>query len=271
MSLADQELSIDSAKPVFLYAFTLGAKTWRYAAAASDVLTLDGTVWAATQISHDSVKQSGEASSDTLTITASITVAPAQLFLVSPPGAEVFVRIFQKDFDDPEVYAVYAGGISQVSPQEPGVVSLLCETAGVSLRRQGLRYAWQRACPYAVYDALTCKVDKTAHAVPTTITAMSGGNITVAATLVAGIYPGGFMQINHPVKGIENVGLEAQSGNSLTIFGIPPDLYVGQAVTLYRGCARTPAACQQFDNYLNYGGAPNMPGTSPFDGNNPFY
>lgn len=274
MSLADQELSLDSAKPVFLYAFTLGEKTWRYAAAASDVMTTDGYVWTATQINHDSVKQSGEAVSDTVTITASITIAPAQIFLVSPPGAEVFVRIFQKDYDDPDVFAIYAGGIAQVAPQEPGVVSLMCETASVSLRRQGLRYAWQRGCPYAVYDPLTCKVDKKLYEVPTTIVDIFGVGITVAADLsseLGSIYPGGFLTYNHPVKGIEYLGIEDQNLDTIYIFGSSNDLYVGQSVNLYRGCARTPAACSQFGNYLNYGGVPNMPGSSPFDGNNPFY
>lgn len=274
MSLAEQELSIDSAKPLFLYAFTLGERTWRYAAAPNDVLTIDGNVWAATQISHDSVKQSGEATSDTLTITASITIAPAQIFLVSPPGSEIFVRIFQKDVDDTDVFAIYTGGIAQVAPQEPGVVSLMCETASVSLRRQGLRYAWQRACPYAIYDPITCKVDKKLYEVPTTIVSMIGAAITVAANLgseYGSIYPGGFLKYVHPVKGVEYLGIEAQDLDTLFIFGTPNDLYVGQQITVYRGCARTPAACKQFDNYLNYGGAPNMPGSSPFDGNNPFY
>lgn len=271
MALEDYELSTENAKPVYLYAFSLGARVWRYAASASDVLTADGYVWAASAISHDGVKQTGEAASDALTLTAPITIAPAQLFLVSPPGGQVLLRIFQKDLADPEVYAIYAGEVTQVNFPDPGVADITCETLSVSLRREGLRFGWQRACPYAVYDPLTCKVNKAAYAVTTTITAISGFDVTVAATLTANVYAGGFLQLSHPVKGVENLGLEAQTGNTVRIFGAMQDLSVGQVVTLYRGCARTPAACQQFGNYANYGGVPNMPGTSPFDGNNPFY
>ena len=271
MSLEQYESSVELGRPVYLYAFSLGERVWRYASSAADVLTADGHVWTACAISHDGVKQTGEAASDSLSIEAPITVAPAQLYLTNPPTSQVAVRILQKDASDPEVYAIYAGEVSQVNAPEPGKVTITCETLSVSLGREGLRFGWQRGCPYALYDPLTCKVDKAAHAVNTTISAMSGNTVTLAATIEVGVYAGGFIQWTHPVKGIEYVGIESQVGNLLTVFGSSSELHVGMSVTAYRGCNRTPASCQSLGNYDNYGGVPNMPGKSPFDGTNPFY
>lgn len=271
MSLEQYESSVEQGRPIYLYAFALGARVWRYTSSASDVVTVDGFVWAACAISHDGVKQTGEAASDALSIEAPISVAPAQLYLSHPPTSQITVRILQKDASDPELYAIYAGEVSQVNVPEPGRVSITCETLSVSLRREGLRFGWQRSCPYALYDPLTCKLDKAAHAVATTVATISGNAITVNSAITLAIYGGGFLQWTHPVKGIEYLGIESQVGSTLNIFGSTAELHTGIEVTLYRGCNRTPAVCRSFGNYDNYGGIPNMPGKSPFDGTNPFY
>lgn len=270
MSLIDYETSVEDAKPVYLYAFSLGARTWRYASSASDVVTTDGFVWQATPISHSGVSLTGEALTDTLTIDAPTSIAPVQIYMINPPSVPIGLMIRQKDVADDEVVVIYVGDVIQVNFPEPGSAKISCETVSVSLRRQGLRLGWQRACPYAVYDESTCKVNKAAYAVTGVIEAVDGFNISVAGApdLVSNpsIYVGGYFEWVHPVKGLEFLTIEAQSGAALTVFGTTMDLYVGLSITLYRGCNRTPAACNSFNNFDNYGGIPLMPGKSPFDG-----
>jgi uncharacterized phage protein (TIGR02218 family) len=266
MALNDYEMSLEDAKPVYLYAFSLGGRTWRYASSASDVLTTDGRVWSATPISHSGVSVTGEATTDALTIEASTSIAPVQVYMINPPSTPIGLTIFQKDASDVEYVAIYVGDVSQVNFPEPGKATVTCETISVSMRRQGLRLTWQRACPYAVYDMSTCKVNKVAYATPVVVQAVDGFQIQVSGSLTAGIYAGGFFEWTHPVKGLEFLTVEAQSGNTLTVFGTTVDLYPGLPITLYRGCNRTPAACASFGNFDNYGGVPAMPGKSPFDG-----
>jgi hypothetical protein len=178
----------------------------------------------------------------------------------------VEVIIFAKDAVDNELVTLYVGEVSQVNFPQPNKAALSCEALSVSMSREGLRLGWQRSCPFALYDAATCKINKAGFAVPATITEISGFNITVSAALSADIYPGGFFEWTHPVKGAEFRAIEAQNGSALRVFGSTLDLYVGLAITLYRGCDRTPATCRSFGNYDNYGGVPLMPGKSPFDG-----
>lgn len=266
MPLNDFEISVEDAKPLYLYAFSLGDRTWRYASSALDVMTLDGHVWAASPISHSGVSLTGEATTDALTIEASTSIAPVQVYMINPPSVPIGLTIFQKDAGDDETVVIYVGDVSQVNFPEPGKATVTCETISVSMRRQGLRLSWQRSCPYAVYDQSTCKVNKTAHAVAAVIESVNGFQITVSGALASGVYPGGFFEWIRPVKGLEFLTIEAQSGNTLTVFGTTMDLYAGLAITVYRGCNRTPTACASFGNFDNYGGVPAMPGKSPFDG-----
>jgi hypothetical protein len=51
------------------------------------------------------------------------------------------------------------------------------------------------------------------------------------------------------------------------MFGLADGLYYGLAVNAYPGCNRTTTECvDKFDNLDNYGGVPDLPGKSPFDG-----
>lgn len=271
MALEDYEQSQEQAQPLFLYAFTLGERAWRFASSAYDVMTPDGKLWTACPISHSGVKQTGEVATDGLTINCPTAIAPAQIYMLTPPSADVNVTIFQKDEADGEYVAIYVGEVKQVNPQSPVACVITCETLSASLDREGLRIGWQRSCPYALYDSLTCKVNKALYAVPAVITAIDGFNVTVSGAISPSIYVGGFFEWLDPVKGMEYRGIEAQSGNVLLVFGTTIDLYVGLSVTLYRGCDRSPAACASFNNFDNYGGFPAMPGKSPFDGDPVFY
>ena len=266
MSFDTYDRSIDQAQPVYLYQFMLGTRAWRFASSATDVVTTDGKVWMAEAMSHSSVRQSGDAQTDILTIDCPSSIGPVQAFMISPPTRAVAVTIFAKDAADGEVLVVYVGEVSQVNFPQPNKSTMSCDAISVTMGLQGLRLGWQRACPYALYDEATCKVNKVAYAVPATITAINNFDITVSATLAANLYPGGFFEWQHPVKGLEFRAIEAQSGSVLKVFGSTLDLYVGMPITLYRGCKLTPASCQSFNNYNNYGGVPLMPGKSPFDG-----
>lgn len=267
MALDAYESSVEQAQPIYLYAFSLNGRVWRYASCAFDVTTPDNNVWVATPISHSGVSQTGEATTDALTIEASTQIAPVQVYMINPPIRPIAIQIFQKDAVDDEVVAIYVGDISQVNFPEPGKATVTCETLSVSMRREGLRLGWQRTCPYALYDPVNCKANKAAFAVTATITSVNGFTITVDGAVIDTIYAGGFFEWMHPVKGLEMLTIEAQNGNTLTVFGTTADLYPGLQISMYRGCRRTPADCASFNNFDNYGGIPAMPGKSPFDGN----
>lgn len=272
------EESLEFGQPIHLYAFRLGDTTWRYCTADRDVTTIEMVgeppaevtrTWKAVPISDEGIRQSGEAATDAMTITAPSNIGPVQTHVVTPPSALIRVAIFHKHNGSDDIAAVYAGEITQIDFPKPGVAKITAEALSATMQRDGLRLAWQRTCPYALYDQVTCKVDKSLHGVAGTVTAVVGLGVTIPglSAHAEGFFAGGFIEWQDPIIGFEFRAIESHTGDALVMFGDTNDIHVGLTVTAYPGCARTVAACTAFGNLPNYGGIPHMPGRSPFDGN----
>lgn len=262
------ENSNDDGRPIFLYAFNLGSATWRYTSSDADVIH-GGYKWTAVPISDDGVKLTGEANTETMSITAPNSIAPVQMFIGTPPSQTIVVSIFHYHEGENESILGYVGELIQVNQPQPGTAVLSCNSISVSMQRDGLRLGWQRTCPYALYDDLTCKADKTKHVIPAKIFDVVNNVVTLQGLdgVASGTLAGGFMEWEHPTRGTEFRGIESQSENTCVMFGLGDGLYYGLQVKLYPGCDRTPFTCGlKFDNLDNYGGVPDMPGKSPFDG-----
>ena len=271
MSYDSIERSVEDGRPIHLYRFTLGSTVWRYTSADED-LVLDGVAWKAVPIRDDGVKQTGTASVDAFNITASDAIGPAQVYASAPPPEAILVERLATHEGITVPIINYIGEITQVSHGLPGQVTIACQTLSASMRRNGLRIGYQRTCPYALYDASTCKVNKASFGVAGVIADVVGFNITVAAagTRSDGYFMGGLFEWQHPTHGTRTMFIEGHVGSTLGCFGDTSDLTPGTPITMYPGCQRTVAACQAFGNLDNYGGFPWMPGKSPFDGT-PFY
>lgn len=272
MSYNDFESSIERGLPSRLYRFTLNDKVWRYTSAELDEV-LGGFTWlAGASISDDGVKQTGESTTDGLTITASSEIEPVQIYMHYPPSRPMQVAIFHhhpEDYDG-EVVAIYAGEVIQVNVPTPGTATIPCETISASMQRSGLRLGWQRTCPYALYDPSTCKVNKAAYAVAAVATLAEDGLLQASALAVYpnGYFAGGFIEWVDPDRGIERRSVEAHmAGGLLQLFGSSVGTSVGMNFTAYPGCPRTTNGCISFNNLPNYGGVPDLQGRSPFDGN----
>ena len=264
------ESSLEEGRPIYLYRFTLNGKVWRYTSADADI-TAGGAPWTAVPIRDDGVKLTGESVTDALTITAASSIEPAQIYARFPPSqpmAVAILRTHDEDFDDIKV--VYIGEVTQSNIPTPGTAVFTCETLASTMKREGLRLAWQRDCPYALYDQVTCRVNKAAFGVTAVATLAENAHLQAAALAAypAPYFAGGFVEWNDPDRGIERRGIEAQGADGLIrLFGTGDGTSVGMTFTAYPGCARTTAACKTFGNLLNYGGVPDLAGESPFDGN----
>ena len=283
----------DYIKYTRLYEFKLGTRIWRFAGNAEDIVDADDNVWEAATISDDGPGQSGEAVSDTLTITCASSLAIPTLFKFSPPGKVIGVRILEAHYQDkPEATndtgvvdtpasrsllivdhrVIYDGEVEQCSFPQPGTAAIPCVAISDTMSQLGLRQGWQRQCPYSVYDE-SCGVNKAAFALNGTIASISGNVVTISGvgTPSDGDFDGGILDYTHPIKGAEAVAIEQQTGTSFLIFGGVGDLWVGMAVSIAPGCNQTPARCiGRFNNYVNNGGFAMLPLRSPFNGiNNP--
>jgi hypothetical protein len=269
MTYADYEYSQQDGRPVRLYEFMLENSVWRYNNSTKTIVTTNGYVWLPAAISDDGVRQGGEPVSDVTRITCSEEIGPAQLFKLSAPGGIMLVTIYAKQQEADDYITKYVGEVTQMAVSKPGVIVVSCDTFNATMNRTGLRLIWQRSCPHTVYDVVNCRVNPALHARDVTIIAINGLTVTVdsiAGTPEDGLYGGGFLEFQHPVKGLDALAIEAQAGNQLLMFGSVDGLYLGMKLKAYRGCDQTASACISFGNYKNYGGIPHLPGTSPFDG-----
>lgn len=284
MTYAEQESSVELGRPVELYVFTMGATVWRYVSADED-MTVGEQTYIAVQITNDGVKQTGQATSDAMNITAQSDIGPAAVYTSNPPITPIAVSILRMHEGVSVPIINYVGEVSQVNMTRPGQVKITCQTMSASMRRQGLRLSWQRSCPHTLYDH-QCRVNKTLHAIGAVVRSITGFVVVlVFDNPPTKTLAGGFAEWVDDVKGYQSITIESQVNGvssptainppafaECTMFDDTSDMYIGMRLTVYPGCASTEASCRSFGNILNYGGFKNMPGKSPFDGlDNPVF
>lgn len=246
-------------------------KLFGYTSADTAQFLDDGIVqvWCAPMaIKDDGVKFSGDKISDTLNITASSDIEPAQWFRRAPPGQPIRVSIHDRHVGDNEFTVTYVGEITEASFDSPGEVKFSVNSIGASLDREGLRLCWQRSCTHTIYDPVNCGVNPADWRDIVTVVNITPTSVTVDGmeNLTNGKFNGGFLEFDHPVKGLMSLTIRSQSANVLQIFEGTEELFPGMTASIYPGCNHTPAACTGFNNFPRYGGVRSLPGKSPFDG-----
>lgn len=265
MSWSDFEYSTASGMPVTLYEFVRGdTRFYRYTNADRDITAMDA-VWQQQAISDSGLSVGA---GDSMDITLPATNPVAMLYRSLPPSQPVRIRVHRLHVDDnqQEFRTVWIGTISEIKREGIDRARLVTASVASTFIRSGLRLTYGRACPYSLYDH-NCRISPSAFGVGgLTISALDGVSITVnlPAGLPDGWFSGGYLEwLSDGVT--ERRGLRAQSGNVLGLFGGSAGLSVGQSVTVYPGCDRTIATCNgKFNNVMNYGGQPHMPGKSPY-------
>lgn len=268
------ESSTEQGRPIQFYRFTLPVEgqspiIWTYTNADEDI-TVGGQTFMTSPITDDGIKETGEAAGDAMKITAPDNVGPAVAYGSSPPAAGIKVEILRMHEGMTTLRICYVGEISGIGNTKPGQCEITALTMSATMKRTGLRICYQRPCPYSLYDTLTCKVDKASHGVGSYIRSINGTIVFIDAAVSKpeNYFAGGFVEWPHPVHGLQRIMIESStSDGNVVIFDDVQELAVGQPVTIYPGCAKTPDACRSFDNYVNYGGFEYMPGKSPYDGN----
>jgi hypothetical protein len=271
------EIASFFSRPVCLYEFTWGGKSWRYTSADRvidyGVDADDNPIeWLPISISDNGFTQG--AAPEPFTITLPRNLEFVQLFNGTPPSTAIAIiaRRFHKDDTDQEASVYWVGTIGSVK----GVDAVKAEVIGLSIsqttRRTGLRLGWEVNCPHALFDA-GCRAVKSLFQFDTTITAIIGTSITVAGikpTLTGQNYAGGFIEWDATGSGsIDRRPIDSfATGTTFNLLGRADRLVGGQAVSIFPGCDLSTEVCQNvFNNLPNHGGFKFMSKKSPFDGN----
>ncbi len=264
---AFNEISNYAGIPTLLLEFTRGATTWRYAAADRDVV-FDGNTYTAKPFSCGPIRQTGDIQQDEFTITVPASLAFVTAFTGLPPSERVqaVVRRFHRGDDDAAIR--WSGKVNRVKRVSSTKAEVICDTMLATFKRGGVRLPWQRQCPHALYD-VSCKVPKAAYANSAVVESMDGTTIVAAGLAVAGEgrLTGGFVEWT-TADGVKAWrAITAHGTTAAALLGGTVGLEVGDTVVAYPGCPRTTEGCVTFFNNLaNYGGIPNLPSKSPFNG-----
>lgn len=265
MSWNDFEYSTANGQPVTLYEFSRDdTHFYRYTNADQDV-NLGSHIWLRQAISDSGLSVGA---GDSMDITLPATNPVALLFRGLPPSSPLRIRIHRWHVGDTqgEFRTVWVGSVREVKREALDRTRIITASLASTFTRTGLRLTWGRACPYSLYDH-NCTISPQNVGVVVVVTALDGASITVTvpAELPGDWFSGGYVEWE--VDGVtERRGLRAQDGGKIGLFGGSQGFYLGQTVTIFPGCDRTIATCNsKFNNVLNYGGQPHMPGQSPFE------
>ncbi len=268
MSFSDFETSLQNGQPIRLYQFQRGPLLWGYTSADRNITHLNIQFKAIEGgISDDGIRQTDDAQADTLNLSVPAGLDIAQMYRVIAPTQTVTVTIYDLHYGDNGYLVVWMGQVAGVRFKDQFTAQIQCQTLAATLERSGLRKTWARNCPHTLYDN-DCKVQRSQFRVEGLIDRLDGASIGFAnaAGKPNGFYAGGYVEWTSQF-GLEQRGIEAHQGDLLTLYGGTFGLANGQSIAIFAGCDRTLNTCNsQFNNVINYGGCPQMPGKSPFDG-----
>lgn len=267
--------------PVRLYEIKYGNDVWYYNSSDRDII-VGGVTYIGASMSDEGFQQSGEATSETLKITCPVDTEIVRRYRGTPPSKVVFVIVRQIQYDDvgyiaggaASVPVFWQGTLSAVREVDDATAELTAIMLTISFKRGGLRLTWQRSCPHFLFDA-NCRANKSAFAMAVTGT-ITAAEITVSTDLSGkpdGYFSGGLVEWTDPVTGtVETRGIEQQAGQVLNLLGTIDNIEgTSASFNIFPGCRRTIDYCDSvFNNRVNFGGIPHLPGKSPFDGN-PIY
>ncbi len=251
----------DAYKVSELFQFVVGSETQYYTSAESTV-TFEGNDYLPRSLKASPLSSSADQAKNELTIEAPGDFEIAQLFRYTPPATVVLVRMYRYNEGNLGLAElVWPGRLLSVEweeKQDEDTVTLQCEPISVSLTRNGLRRRFSKQCPYVLFDAKTCKVDKSAYEHVTTVVGATGITLYVTSTNANHQYPGGYGEWVRPTH-TERRFIEAASNQTLTLFQPFTGISEGDTISLYPGCPHTIQACNVlYGNEINYGGFPYM-------------
>lgn len=284
MTYASIEASVAEGRPYFLYQFVEGDQVWRFTSRASAWTSAGsgGTeiTWEPAAVAHGDVVQTSEIERGRLELTWPLSHPFARRFLAPLGNSPVTLTIFRGHEQVlGETVAHWKGRVvgAEVEGQR---ILLQAESIFSTLRRTGVRAKYQRLCRHALYGR-GCGLDLALYWLTGRVTAISANALSAtipeASAQPDGWYRGGVLRF-----GVQLGFITGHAGAVLTLSRPMPELATAFAtpeidpdtsepmpllVDIAPGCdLRVTTCAAKFDNLLNFGGFPEIPGRNPLGG-----
>jgi len=284
MSYASIESSSAEGRPYFLYQFAEGDQVWRFTsrAAAWTSAGSGGTAinWEPAAVAHGDVVQTSEIERGRLELTWPLSHPFARRFLEPLGNTTVTLTIFRGHEQVlGETVAHWKGRVVGAEVEGPRLL-LSCESLFSTLRRAGVRAKYQRLCRHALYGR-GCGLDIALYWLTGTVTAVSGGGVSVTIPEAAG-QPDGWFRGGVLRFGPQLGFIIGHTGLVLTLSRPIPELAAAFVtpeidqetsaplpvlLDIAPGCDLRATTCAaKFGNLPNFGGFPEIPGRNPLGG-----
>lgn len=255
--------SLSKNRPIELYKFIYGDRSYTYNSGPKDWTSLDSTLYKSHPIDRNSIQRTNEDYKNTLTIDVPHDNPVAQLFKKNLPSDHVYIEVKQTQRDDPiALKHLFSGEVTQVTWNN-ATARLICNPASALMRRQVLRMGYHAQCNHHLFDDM-CGLrlqDWQEAAIVQSVTS-SGTTVQVNSKQNDdGYYIAGLLSTT---KG-DHRTIVAVDNNTIEIQSPIDDLKSGDVIRISKGCDRSAAACQSFDNYDNFFGCLTIPQDNPFE------
>lgn len=267
MSFDSIERSNYDGEPIALYDFSIGNAYWHYTSEEIDVWAR-GRIYRAIPISDSGSVQSGDTQNDDLRVTLPAAEPFVRLFLETQPAEGLWLTARRMHRGNTEAPVHWVGFAPNVKLVDSLTAEVTLKMLVSTFKRSGLRLSWSRQCPHALYDQ-NCRAQKELFSTAAQVDRIEGSSIVCGAVAdrPTGYYSHGLIEWEIIPGVTERRSIDWHEENRLSIFGTTSGLRVGTPITVYAGCNRTSNQCKdKFNNLLNYGGFPHLPGKSPFSG-----
>ncbi|MEI7036429.1 phage BR0599 family protein [Fulvimonas yonginensis] len=269
MTSEARDAALLGGQPLKLFRFTRANLSWFYTN-ADRAITYNGDTYLPTAISHDKIKDGGDSQQRTIKISLPKDLEVAANWRPYPPADPIMVTIWTQHVGEVDYLVDWIGRLT--SPQfDDTKLILSSEPSQTRNKRGGRSRIWQRPCDLVLFSQGNglCNVDRAAHALPATLTAVDGLSLTAAefANVPNGRLAGGWIEWPRSDGLIERRSINSHSGTTIVVTYGAADLAPNLAVTAYPGCSGSWADCAYFNNTPNFGGELWIPGRDYYDGN----
>jgi uncharacterized phage protein (TIGR02218 family) len=219
------------------------------------------TRWLAVPIEHSGLSRSAKLGG-TVTVSADYdSVEPLRLCSPMRLSGTLRVEILRTDQDLDEPRSIFSGVVQ--SPSLTGrKIQVTCNEWGEAMDQKIPNFYIQRVCNYRVYDAGTCRVDRSAFQVAVSLVAAAGRIVIVQGASLAGKPKDWFAQgwielgsgLDRRVLFVLTSSEPFDDEMELTISSVF-DLELPLTGTLVPGCDGRRSTCiDKFNNLANFGG-----------------
>lgn len=258
------DFSTKNAQPVELYEFRQALNVWRYTSGARPY-TLTGIEYEQVPIVRSNISQSKEVSGSSLSLAFPRDHAFASQFLGATPDLITTLTIFRGHSTDPDKeFQTYWKGRVVSGKANGSEITLECESVFTSMRRMGLRAAYQRTCRHTLYSG-ACGVSMNTYKTTATVQSSQGSvmTLTINGTFADGYFTGGIVKL---ASGATRF-IISHTSSSITLSRPFTESVGGATIEMFAGCDHLKSTCMsKFNNLLNFGGFPYIPNTNPFGG-----